>query len=343
MNGDHDEAVDREVLLAANEDAAQFYRGQLCMPTNAGPRDYVVARGFRTLLEETPWTVGYAPTGRTSLVDHLAAQGYSDATVLNAGLACRTRHDTLVDRFRDRIIFGIRNAEGELVAFTARCSPSAPGKVPKYLNTPSTALYNKSATPFGLGEQCDSIRDGAVPVLVEGPFDALAVNTAQEESERSFAALALCGTTLSGSLVDCLALLNSRSVLLAFDCDDAGNLATERAAVDLSAKFRDVRAITRRNVGDPAEVLARSGAPALRINSSAQRRPPFAVSARASTAGPNDWTALKPRSPASASSSGPRTPTPYRRGALCPPPLRTARAQRGTVTRELAEATSQEP
>ena len=273
MNGGYRDAVavDRETLLAANEDAARFYRSQLFARESPGPRSYLADRGFGALLEETPWTVGYAATGWTSLIDHLDAQGYSDATLLDAGLVCRTRHGTLIDRFRDRVTFGIRNAEGELVAFTARGNPSAPAAVPKYLNTPSTALYSKSKTPFGLGEQHDSIREGAAPVLVEGPFDAVAVHMAREESDRSFAALALCGTAISGSLVESLERLNSRSVLLAFDRDDAGTLATERAACALAATFVDVRATGGTGEGDPAELLVRSGSRALSAQLAAAR------------------------------------------------------------------------
>src|SRR5512144_567032 len=115
MNGRGEEdTVDRDVLLAANEDAARFYRDQLLASSSSGPRGYLTARGFGTLLEETPWTIGYAPAGWTSLVEHLRQQGYTGDTLLEAGLACRTRRNTLVDRFRDRITFGLRNSEGEL-------------------------------------------------------------------------------------------------------------------------------------------------------------------------------------------------------------------------------------
>lgn len=264
MTGRGDEGIaSRDVVLAANEDAAHFYRDQLLASTSSGPRDYLTARGFGTLLDETPWTIGYAPAGWTSLVEHLIQQGYAGATLLEAGLACRTRRNTLIDRFRDRITFGIRNLEGQLVGFTARCGPSAPATVPKYLNTPTTAVYRKGEAPFGLGEQRASIRAGAVPVLVEGPFDAVAVQVSQQEHHDDFAGVALCGTALSADLVKDLAQLNNRRALLAFDDDDAGALATERAACALASDFQDVLAIDPDADGDPAEVLSRSGASAV--------------------------------------------------------------------------------
>ena len=265
MNGrGDDDAANREPLFAVNEDAANFYRNQLLAGPHSGPRDYLVSRSFGALLGETSFTVGYAPTGWTGLVDHLARQGYSDTTLHMAGLACRTRRGTLVDRFRDRITFGIRNPEGALAGFTARCHPSAPATVPKYLNTPATAIYNKGDAPFGIGEQHASIREGAVPVLVEGPFDAVAVHMAQQDHDQSFAGIAMCGTAISGSLVRRLAQLSGDPVVLAFDGDAAGNLATERAAIALSDRFNDVRAVKLTSAGDPAEVLARTDAANLR-------------------------------------------------------------------------------
>ena len=252
--------VDRELLVAANEDAARFFRTQLLGPLGADPRTYLSARGFGAMLEDTPWTLGYAPASWTSLLDHLRQEGYWDETLLAAGLGCRTRRNTLVDRFRDRITFGIRNASGELAGFTARCGPSAPATVPKYLNTPTTAIYRKGEVAFGLGEQHSRIREGAVPVLVEGPLDALAVHLAKEEYEQDFAGLALCGTSLSPGLARALAQLNGRRIVLALDNDDAGELATERAARSAAPLFADVRAMNGNGNGDPAEVLVRSGA-----------------------------------------------------------------------------------
>ena len=257
-------ARNRELLLAANEEAARFYRSQLLQPSSAGQRTYLSRRGFGELLAaSTSWTVGYAPGGWTSLVDHLRHNHYSDQALLAAGLACRTRRNTLIDRFRDRITFGVRDTHGQLVGFTARCGPSAPATVPKYLNTPTTAVYRKGEVPFGLGEQHTRIQGGAVPVLVEGPLDALAVHLAQDGQEDDFAGLALCGTALSPALSTHLTRLNAQRVVLAFDSDDAGTRATERAVRALVPALADVRAVNTHGTGDPADVFTRSGGPSL--------------------------------------------------------------------------------
>jgi DNA primase len=234
MTGSGDEGTgDRDLLLAANEAAARIFRDQLLSPASPGPRDYLTGRGFGTLLDETPWIIGYAPARWTNLVEHLTQQGYARATLLE-----------------------------ELVGFTARCAPSSPATVPKYLNTPTTPVYSKREAPFGIGEQQASMRAGAVPVLVEGPLDAVAVQVSQQE-HGEFAGIALCGTALSAALVKHLAHLNNRRVVLAFDSDDAGALATERAECALAPEFQDVLAMGPDSGGDPAEILGRSGAGAV--------------------------------------------------------------------------------
>jgi DNA primase len=169
-------AIDRKELIEANDLAANYFRQSLLAASAAGPRAYLQSRGLGHLLDDTGWTVGYAPPGWTSMRDQLLQQGLSPEALNAAGLVSSTSRGGSVDRFRDRLTFGIRDLDETLVGFTARCAPASPNSVPKYLNTPRTALYNKSSVMFGLGEQAGRLRDGYNLVLVEGPFDALAVD-----------------------------------------------------------------------------------------------------------------------------------------------------------------------
>ncbi len=168
----------RRVLLEANEEAASYYRASLLAEVGAGPRRYLTDRGLGTALlqDDTSWTVGYAPAGWTHLRDHLRHLGFTDQTLLDTGLVSITRDGRVIDRFRDRLTFGIRDLQGGLLGFTARAAPQVPDTVPKYLNTPRTLLYDKSRSLFGLGEQTPHLRHGATPVLVEGPLDAIAID-----------------------------------------------------------------------------------------------------------------------------------------------------------------------
>ncbi|HET7415616.1 MAG TPA: toprim domain-containing protein [Arthrobacter sp.] len=257
----HDIA-DRDALLAANEDAARFYRDQLRLGTSRGPRDYLTRRGFAAVFDHTTWTVGYAPSSWTALVEHLTALGYSDPTLLEAGLALKSRRGHLIDRFRDRVTFGIRNVQSELIGFTARSSPASPDSVPKYLNTPTTAVYRKSENLFGLGEQAERLQTGATLVLVEGPLDAVAVDLANDAESR-FAPAALCGTALTEQHATQIAKMVTDDVIVSLDGDTAGNRAAENAYLRLARHLS--RLTTPRSMGgsDAAETLRSSGAKAL--------------------------------------------------------------------------------
>lgn len=264
-------AVEPAVLVAANEDAADYFRAQLLAPEHIGPRAYLTARGFAGLMGETVWTVGYAPAGWTSLVDHLSALGYSDAALLQSGLATGCRRGTLIDRFRDHLTFGIRNLDGELVGFTARCRPAADGVVPKYLNTPTTALYRKNEVLFGLDEHTDQLRTAATLVLVEGPLDAIAVaatNTADAASgtpdERGYASAALCGTALTEAQASQIAKLIASDVIVALDEDHAGHRAAENAYLRLARHTDHLHAPRPWKRNDPADILQASGVRGIR-------------------------------------------------------------------------------
>lgn len=249
----------REQLLEANEAAARYYRDQLLGDQAKGPKAYLEARGFAHLLEETPWTVGFAPAGWTHMQDHLLGKGFSREVLLAAGLVSTCRRGTTIDRFRDRITFGIRNLQGDLVGFTGRCSPAADDSVPKYLNTPRTTLYDKGSVLFGLGELGPAIRDGANLVLVEGPLDALAVDLASAEGGARLAPLAACGTAISQRHAELLGRLVQGHVIVAFDRDPAGAKASETACATLSPRVNSLFAATLPNGSDPAQTLVGNG------------------------------------------------------------------------------------
>jgi DNA primase len=130
MNADFS-APDRSALIRANQEAAGYFRSKLLSEAGTRPRHYLTARGFGAVLGETVWTVGYAPPGWTRLLDHLRRHRFDDRVLLDAGLVSRTRTGHLIDRFRDRLTFGITAEEGELVGFTARSAPHVAQEVPK--------------------------------------------------------------------------------------------------------------------------------------------------------------------------------------------------------------------
>lgn len=227
------ELVDLDALARLHADATGFYRAQLHAgtPDAARAREMLDRRGV-TAAAVDGYELGYAQPGWTALVDHMRARGWTDDEMIAAGVAVISRRATPVDRFRDRLMFPVREPSGErIIAFVGRALHEQEG-TPKYLNSPETALYRKGDVLYGLGATPvrEALAAGAVPVLVEGPFDAIAVTSA---GGGSYAGVAVSGTALTrphvGALESAAGCLAQRGVIVVFDADDAGRAAAERA------------------------------------------------------------------------------------------------------------------
>jgi DNA primase len=231
--------IDPARLVAAHREAIGFYRHHLLASDHA--RMYLARRGFAVLAlrdlpwhpaVDRPWQVGYAPPGWRHLTDHLTRLGYTLDELVAAGLARQSASGRVYDTFRDRIMFPLRSADGDPVAFTGRALQTGE-RIPKYLNTRHTAIFHKGQTLYGLAEQADRLAAGAAPVLVEGPLDVIATWLAHPpEGGLPRAALAACGTNLSPDHVATLAALPGavrHGITACYDPDPAGQAATERA------------------------------------------------------------------------------------------------------------------
>lgn len=191
---------------------------------------YLRGRGLDWLADDpATYGLGYAPYQWTELLDTLRRDGYSDATIETAGLAVRTRTGQLVDRFRGRLMFPIHDhTNGHIAGATGRDLINRP-RTPKYLNTPTTPIFNKRRLLYGLHEQTRSGDGPRTIAIAEGPLDALTLH------HRTIPAVATCGTTLTTQHVD--ALTNStriQRVILAFDGDRPGRDATIDAYTKLA-------------------------------------------------------------------------------------------------------------
>jgi DNA primase len=241
--------------VAIHDVAASFYRDQLARSWVPG---YLARRGFGPEVLER-WQVGYAPASRDALVRRLRSASYPDSLIEAAGLGRRTRTSTLADRFRDRAMLPIRDCHGRIVAFIGRAPDHAGPTVPKYLNSPSTPLYRKGAVLFGLWEAGAALAAGAVPMIAEGPLDAIAIGIA---GDGRYAPVALCGTVMTARQVAMLGDacdLRATGALVAFDADGAGLRATVRAYHTLSPISGWTAAAVLPAGRDPAQILADYG------------------------------------------------------------------------------------
>ena len=260
--------------IQIHADAGQFYQSSL--PESWVP-EYLSTRGLEAvLLPTSPWKIGYAPRSWTALTSHLRALGYSDEAMLRSGLAVPGKSGKPRDLFHDRMMVPIRRPGDRIVvAFIGRRHPGAGDEQgPKYLNSPSTGLYNKSHILPGLAEGQRFLDQGAQPVLVEGVTDAWAVSIA---APGRYVGLPLCGTALSEEHVAALARavdLPERGIRIALDPDSAGRKAAIRAYACLSAVDNgDLTAVILPDRRDPAERLQREGQAALRDTLTSSTRP----------------------------------------------------------------------
>lgn len=259
-------------LLAAHAEAARFYRR--CLAASPRAQRYLSHRGLPSAAGEERWGLGFAPPSWGALVGHLRDHGYRDEEIVSAGLALRGRRDRLLDRFRDRVMFPLRDGGGAVVGFTGRDLSGSPG-TPKYLNSPSTPIFRKAEVLYGLAEQHWQLADrGTRRVIVEGPFDVLAVAAAHSGHGMSAAAaVAPCGTALTDGHVALLGAGDGSGVplVVAFDPDRAGRAAADRAHRVLACWPGGVSALEL--AADPAELLRSRGVTATRAALAAVGRP----------------------------------------------------------------------
>ena len=256
--------VARERLLELNQQAAAFFTAAY---RSSWAPAYLTDRLDTDLIGDERFTIGYAPAGWTGLTDHLRGLGASDDELVAAGLGSHASTGRVIDRFRDRIVFAIRNGD-DIHGWIGRRNPTHDGDgghaVPKYLNTAETDLFTKGNELYGLTEGGAALARGATPVLVEGPLDALAVTVA---GEGAFVGIAPLGVAFTDAQADRLRPLISDGrpqTIVATDADRAGQLAAERIFWQLTERGADPHHLAVPIGKDPAELLQTTGPDALR-------------------------------------------------------------------------------
>lgn len=217
----------RRRLLDAHREAAEFYSEQLLSPAAVAARRFLDERGFNRVHAEH-FGLGYAPPGWENLTSHLRRKGFTDAELVEAGLASQGRRGAY-DRFRNRLLWPIREVTGEVVGFGARkLDPDEDG--PKYLNSPESPIFHKGRLLYGLDLAKRNISQQRRAVIVEGYTDVMACHLSGVTT-----AVATCGTSFGEDHLKLLRrMLLGRSnqggeVVFTFDGDTAGRKAAVRA------------------------------------------------------------------------------------------------------------------
>jgi DNA primase catalytic core len=248
--------IGRDRMVEVNQMTLGYFRSQF---SASWAQAYLVDRFGQDLTDDPRLRPGQAPAGWTSLVHHLRSCGVTDLEMIAAGVATVASTGRLIDRFRDRVVFPIIH-EGEILGFVGRRHPDltdADRGGPKYLNTADTPLFHKGAQLFAaIGEH---LATGGVPVIVEGPMDAIAVTLA---SGGRYIGVAPLGTSLTDEQAAQVARIG-KNPIVATDADIAGRVAAERDFWILAAHRLDPLFAQLPEGSDPADLLARHGPAAL--------------------------------------------------------------------------------
>lgn len=265
---------DRARMLKLNRLACDFFRAEYAAPAGQRARAYVEERRGIGAEVRDAFLIGYAPPGWRSLVEHLARHGVPHELAEAAGLI-RPREGARLpagrpasekshfDLFRDRVMFPLVGAQGEIIAFSGRAleeQQEGGARVPKYINSPETVLYKKGEQLYGIHVARPAIRKADRAILVEGNFDVLMMH------QRGFGeTVAPMGTALTPAQVRLLHRAMPGAVYMLLDGDRAGGNAAARNV----GLFLDEDLLSRVAVlpagEDPDTFLSRYGREALEL------------------------------------------------------------------------------
>jgi len=221
----------RQRLVEANKAAQAFYAEQLLTPGGRAAREFLAARGFDREAAQR-YGCGFAPAEWDLLTKHLRRLGFLANEMEMAGLAKPSRNGNLIDRFRRRLLWPIKDVSGDVIGFGAR-KLFDDDDGPKYLNTPETPLYKKSHVLYGVDLAKREIAKQGRAVIVEGYTDVMACHLAGVTT-----AVATCGTAFGADHINVLRriLLDTDAlageIIFTFDGDAAGQKAALRAFAD---------------------------------------------------------------------------------------------------------------
>jgi DNA primase len=238
----------KDRLYECTEKATKFYQTQFSK--NQKAQGYVINQrklNKKTILD---FRIGYAPNTGDALLTYLKKQGFTSDELQKAGLITRYRNNER-DMFRGRLMIPLADPQARIIGFTARQLQSAKDS-PKYINTPATMIYDKSRHVFGLHLAKDSIRQAGYAVIVEGNMDVIASHQAGVRQT-----VATAGTALTSHHLKTINNFTN-DLRLAFDQDDAGQNAVERATALATQQGVDLSVINLNDAKDPDEIIQKS-------------------------------------------------------------------------------------
>ncbi len=257
-------SINRSRLVAANLASATYYQEQLQLPQAQHGRDFLTKRGFDRDAAKN-FGVGYAPDEWDSLYKFLKGKGFTDEELMLAGLVKEGTRGP-IDRYRNRLIWPVKDISGDVVGFGARKLASDDvDQGPKYLNSPETPIYKKNQILYGLDMAKKEISKTRQVVIVEGYTDVMAAHLAGVTT-----AVATCGTAFGDEHIRIIRRLLMDAdafrgeVIFTFDGDAAGQKAALRAFEDDQKFVAQTFVAVEQSGMDPCELRQAHGDAAVR-------------------------------------------------------------------------------
>ena len=257
-------SINRSRLVAANLAAATYYQEQLQLPEAQHGRDFLTKRGFDRDAAKN-FGVGYAPDQWDSLFKFLKGKGFTEEELMLAGLVKEGTKGP-IDRYRNRLIWPVKDISGDVVGFGARkLASDEVDQGPKYLNSPETPIYKKNQILYGLDMAKKEISKTRQVVIVEGYTDVMAAHLAGVTT-----AVATCGTAFGDEHIRIIRRLLMDAdafrgeVIFTFDGDAAGQKAALRAFEDDQKFVAQTFVAVEKSGMDPCELRQEQGDAAVR-------------------------------------------------------------------------------
>jgi len=246
----------RGKLLDLHREAAAFFHELLKTDTQCQhARDYLKGRGFGREMAAR-WEIGWMPENPKVFLDWARAKNFTGKDLVASGLASLKDEDRPANgiyvRFRDRLMFPIRNEVGDVIAFSGRQLKEDP-RSGKYINSPETDIFKKSNVLFALDRAKKAILKEKAVILCEGQIDAIACHEGGVEN-----AIAPLGTAFTSQHARILKRY-AQTAVLCFDADNAGVKACERAFRELAPEGLSVKVVELPSGDDPDTYLKAHG------------------------------------------------------------------------------------
>jgi DNA primase len=238
------------ILYSLNDIAANYYCGLLeKTDSSLEPKRYITKRGLDVPIIKK-FRVGYADSSWKALLDYLLGRGVKQDTILKAGLIIKGKDSSYYDLFRNRIIFPIFDIRNRVIGFGARVMDET---LPKYINSPETAIYKKGQHLYGLNFAKSHIKEKNFAIITEGYLDVITCH--QYGVNNTIASL---GTALT---VEQIRLLKrySHNVVMLYDADQAGEMASLRGLDLFLEEDMNVKIATLEKGHDPDSFLRKLG------------------------------------------------------------------------------------